>query len=210
MYQPDVEYLKTKANNILNPTKTNNIINDWTAVAQNVVVASSELDCSTSRQTILHLQAALDTVTAHTGTRFRIQTSNQTSGNEDWNLLTEFVGLIGTAKTDLIENNPLSAGSTSITLTAHLLTTDAVTMFIEDSTLSNSEIVFKTVDTVNAISLLDGTTNSHVLNTAIFDIAFTMLISIPDESIRTRLVIDNTYDSDGSSLNYKLSAVTVI
>lgn len=183
--------------------KSTESIQDWTAVAQNTVGESAIYDLSGVYETILHLQAALDTITAHTGTRFIVQISGAASGDEDWQDLTEFVALIGTAATDTIEDDPLAAGSTAIALTGHGLTVEGIWLFIEDGTLVNSELVFESAQAVNSVTILDGTTNAHVLSTAIFNVAMVQNVSIPASANRLRLVVDNTYDDNGSTLNYK-------
>jgi len=184
-------------------------ITDWTAVAQNTIVESGTLDCSDHVKTLLHIQAFLDTTTAHTGTRFIVQVSSNTSGDEDWQDYTEFVGLIGTAATDLIEDNPLAAGSTSIALTGHALTVRAKWLGIEDGTLVNSELIFEVSSSANAVVILDGTTNSHVQNTAIFNVALSQVILLDGTVNRCRVLVDNSYDADGSTLNFKLRATKV-
>jgi len=184
--------------------KTNAQINDWTAVAQNTISKSAVYNLSNVRSAILNIQAGLDTTTAHTGTKFIVQISSATSGDEDWQTYTEFVALIGTAATDLIENNPLAAGSTSITLTTHALTVLGKWLLIEDGTLSNSELVFESAQSANAVTILDGTTNAHAVNTAMFNVAMTQNVTITSSVNRLRVLVDNTYDNDGSTLNYKV------
>lgn len=190
-------------------TITPESITDWTAVAQNTTGESAAIDCQAHYATTLHIQAFLDTTTAHTGTRFRIQVSQADSGDEDWYDYTEFVALIGTAATDLIEDNPLAAGSTSLTLTGHALTEEGIWIGIEDSTLANSELIYVSSQSANAVVALDGTTNAHVQNTAVFNVAMTKTIYLPLGINRARLVVDNTYDDNGSTLNYKINAVEV-
>ena len=63
------------------PTMTPSQLDDWTAVAQNTLVKAGEDDLSANHASILTIQAALDTTTAHLGTKFKIQT--QTAGNDD-------------------------------------------------------------------------------------------------------------------------------
>ncbi len=189
-------------------TLTKTQINDWTAVAQNVIGESNEHDISSSLEATLVIQAALDTTTAHTGTKFIVQVSAAASGNEDWNdYVPGFVRLIGTAATDLIEDNPLAAGSTSLTLTGHALTVEGIWILIEDGTLADSELIFVASQGANAVVALDGTTNEHAQNTAVFNAAFTKTISLPASIGRIRLLVDNTYDDNGSSLNYKLRII---
>lgn len=184
-------------------------IQDWSAVAQNTISKSEEYDLIDNINGILNLQAALDTTTAHTGTKFIVQISSSKSGNEDWQDFVEFVGLIGTAATDLIEDDPLVAGSTDIALTTHALTVLGKWLFIEDSTLINSELVMESEQTENAIVVLDETTNAHAVGTSIFNVAMVQNIAIPFATNRVRLIIDNTYDLNGSTLNYKLRLSTV-
>ncbi len=190
-------------------TKGVTAVTDWTAVAQNTVGESGTLDCSTHYGTILNIQAALDTTTAHTGTRFIVQVSSNTTGNEDWQDYTEFVGLIGTAATDAIEDAPLVATSTDITLTGHALTALAKWLFIENGTLVNSELIFEVSQTTNEIVILDGTTNEHVATTAIFDLALSQVVLLDSSVNRARVLVDNTYDTNGSTLNYKLRATEI-
>lgn len=189
--------------------KTPVSVQDWTAVAQNTVAKSAEVILSNVYRSILYIQAALDTTTAHTGTRFVPQASNVLTGNADWYPITDFVALIGTAATDLIEDNPLAAGSTAIALTGHALTTEGIELFIEDATLADSEIVMEASQTVDEVVIIDGTENAHVLNTAIFNVAMMQVVTIPTEAMRVRLMVDNTYDDNGSTLNYKVSALNV-
>jgi len=185
-------------------------VQDWTAVAQNTIAKSAEVNLSNLYRSILHIQAALDTTTAHTGTRFLVQISSAASGDENWQDWADFVALIGTAATDLIEDNPLAAGSTDIALTAHALTVEGKLLFIEDATLVNSEIVLEASQTANEVVILDGTTNAHALNTAIFNVAMNQNVTLPTSAVRARLVVDNTYDDNGSTLNYAVRVSKVL
>jgi len=177
-------------------------VQDWTAVAQNTIAKSAEVNLSNLYRSILHIQAALDTTTAHTGTRFIVQISSSVSGDENWQDWADLVALIGTAATDLIEDNPLAAGSTAIALTAHALTVEGKLLFIEDATLANSEVVREASQTSNEVVILDETSNAHALNTAIFNVVMNQNITLPTSAVRARLVVDNTYDDNGSTLNY--------
>lgn len=190
--------------------KKTDIIQDWSAVAQNTISKSEEYDLSNVIKSELHIQTALDTTTAHTGTKILVQTSGSKTGNEDWQDHVEFIGLIGTAATDLIEDDPLPAGSTDITLTAHALTVLGKWLFIEDSTLANSELIFESAQSTNAITVLDETTNEHAVGTTIFNVAMTQNIAISDKVNRVRVVIDNTYDDNGSTLNYKVMISEIV
>lgn len=184
--------------------KSTNNIQDWTAVAQNTIVKSAEYDLTNIRSAILNIQAALDTTTAHTGTQFLVQTSGSMSGDADWHTITDFVALIGTAATDAIEDAPLAAGSTDIKLTGHALTVLGKLLFIKDTTLINSEIVMESEQTTNEVVILDSTENAHIATTPIWNVAMEQIINIPFAANRCRVVVKNTYDVNGSTLNYKL------
>jgi hypothetical protein len=189
--------------NVVN--KASEQITDWTAVAQNVAAISSVLSCSAHESSMLHIQSFLDSTTAHTGTRFVIQTSSNTSGDEDWADYTEFVGLIGTADSEAITNNPLNAASTTITCASTTGYTAGAWRAIEDATLVNSELIWQKGLTANTnITILDGTTNSHVQNTVMYNIALSQVVMLARPVQRVRLVVDNTYTAAGSSVNYKI------
>ena len=190
------------------PHKIPTVLNDWTAVAQNVIAKSAEIELREVSKHIMHIQAALNTTTAHTGTRFLVQISGSYEGNADWSPLADFTALIGTAATDLIEDAPLAAGSTAIALTGHALTVEGKLLFIEDGTLADSEIVMEASHTGNEVVILDGTENAHVATTAIFNVAMSQIVSIPSSAIRARLIVDNTYDDNGSTLNAMVSVTT--
>ena len=190
-------------------TKAVEGLQDWTAVAQNTIGESATLDCADQFITELHIQAFLDTTTAHTGTKFKVQVSSNTTGDEDWQDLTEFSALVGTAATDLIEDNPLAAASTVIALTGHALTVLGKWLGIEDGTLANSELVFESAQATNSVTILDGTTNSHALNTAIFNVAMVKVIVLPAGTNRARVLVDNTVHAAGSSLNYKVRSSNI-
>lgn len=196
-------------------TKAVSSITDWTAVAQNAVGESGAIDVSSKLEAQVHIQAFLDSTTAHTGTEFIIQVSSNSSGDEDWQDFTRFTGLVGTANSEAITNNPLAAASTTITVasTAGLYGTAPMCHWIaiEDGTLVNSELIFQTGFTADtSITCLDGTTNGHVQNTLMYDIANVWTINLPIGAYRARVVVNNTYDADGSTLNYKVRLVTAV
>ena len=189
-------------------------VTDWTAVAQNTIGESAEIALSDVYEALVHIQAFLDTETAHTGTKFIVQVSGAATGNEDWQDFVEFVELIGTANTEPITNAPLTAGSTTITCVSTTgYSVEGEWRAIEESPLANSELIFQTgYSATPDITILDGTTNAHVATTAMFNVAFTKNILLPSSAYRARVIVDNTYDDNGSTLDYKvrLAKVTVV
>jgi len=195
-------------------TKTTESTDDWTAVAQNVVIEGTTLDTSDHYSTELHIQAFLDSTTAHTGTEFIVQVSGNSTGDEDWEDYTRFVAMIDTANSENISDNPLAATSTTITMAdtggEYETAPFAHWIAIEDSTLINSELVLQKGFTLNTnITIVDGTTNSHVQNTTMYDIAISRTVTVGFPVHRCRVIVNNTFDADGSTINFKVRAVAV-
>lgn len=196
-------------------TITASSVDDWTALAAATVGESSVIDISGSYNVAIQIQAFLDSTTAHEGTEFIIQTSFNTTGDEDWSDLTQFSALVGTANSEAITNNPLAVGSTTITCADTTgYTMDALEhrwIAIEDGTLANSELCLQSGLTANVnVTVVDGTTNEHVQNTLMYNIAISRTIVIPFGSgSRARVIINNKFDDDGtaSSLNYRIRKV---
>jgi hypothetical protein len=185
-------------------------VDDWNACAQNTIEESAVMTNNNGYGLTVLIQAFLDSTTAHTGTKFTIQVSSNSTGDEDWHDFYSFVptDLVDTAATDLIEDNPLAATSTSLTLTGHALTEEGIWIGIEDGTLVNSELIFVASQTANAVVALDGTTNEHAQNTAVFDAAISQTYFVPmGIGVRARVIIDNSYDDNGSTLNYRIRSI---
>ncbi len=199
------------------PTITSSVVDDWTAVAVSGIGESTVIDISSNYATMVHIQAFLDTETAHEGTEFEIQVSGNSSGDEDWTTLTEFIALVDTANSENITDNPLSSGSTTITVadTGGEYETEPFGKWIaiEDSTLANSELIYIASFAVDQqITIQDGTTNEHAQNTTMYDIAISRTITIPfGAGSRARVICNNGYDTDGtsSSLNWKVGKTVI-
>jgi hypothetical protein len=193
-------------------TVTSSVIDDWAAVAAQATDESTVIDISGNYATAVHIQAFLDSTTAHEGTEFVVQVSGNSSGDEDWSDLTKFRVLVDTANSENISDNPLSASSTTITVadTGGEYETEPMGKWIaiEDSTLANSELVWLTGYTADTnITIQDGTTNEHAQNTTMYDIAISKTVMIPFGSgSRARVLCNNGIDMDGtaSSLNWKV------
>ncbi len=185
------------------------VITDWTAVAQNTIVHSDPLDISGDLEAQLILQAFLDSETAHTGTRIIIEISHNTSGDEDWAEIpgTDKVILIGTANAELIDDNPLTVGSATILMSDTTgYTVEGLWRGIKDGAIADSEVVRQiAVDANVDIDILDGTTNEHANTVNVYSIAMSEVIAYLTASVRrVRLIVDNTYDDNGSTLVYRL------
>lgn len=189
--------------------KTVRIVTDWTAVAQNAVGVSDIMEVDGIYKVLLGISLALTAATAHTGTKIQPQYSNAMSGDEDWIDLPGFIGPTGTANTEVITNNPLAAGSTTATCasTTGLYDDDEIRqIYIKDGTIANSELVQLVSHVGNtSVTFQDGTTNAHAQSTAMWDIAQTYPYELPIGAVRARVLIDNTYDADGATVDFKIS-----
>lgn len=196
-------------------SKAMTVVQDWTAVAQNAIVESSERDVSGDHNMAVLIQAALDTITAHTGTEFIILINPHTSDDEDWFIWPGgFVELVGTALTENLTNNPLAAGQSTLTMadTAGFETNgsgiDEIPgwRFIEDGvSLAASELIYQMAFvTDTSISWAGVNKNSHVQNTPLYNIAISKVVQLPMWAQRVKVIVNNAYDADGSTLNYRI------
>lgn len=195
--------------------KAMTVVQDWNAVAQNIIEESSEADVSGDHNMALKIQAALDTVTAHTGTEFIILVNANASDDEDWVVWNKFIDLIGTALTENLTNNPLASGQSILTMvdTAGFETNgpdiDEIPgwRFIKDSALINSELIYQIAFvTDTSISWAGVNKNSHVQNTPCYNIAISKSVQLPMWAQRAKVIVNNAFDADGSTLNYRVMA----
>lgn len=184
-------------------------------IAQNTVLEGATVDVSGCYDAALHIDFAQSNEVAHTGTKIRIQVSSNSSGDEDWSDLFEYVPQFGTGNQEAITNNPLAAGGTSITVASTTgYTVNGSWRFLEDPTFANGEWVFQTAYSTNAsITVLDGVTREHVQTTSLLhSIAQRDVWPIPMWANRVRVIYDNTYDADGATVavRCRISKVTGI
>ena len=191
-------------------------IQDWTAVAQNGVSESATYDNSANYSSALNIQAFLDSTTAHLGTEFLVQVSANPTGNEDWQDLVRFLALTGTALNITITNNPAPVGTTVFTsgiVAAGWAVNELSSRIVgvkDINVLADSELMLQTGYVLNtSITVQDGSTNAHAINSVIYSIAMTQNIVLPTWVNRVRVFVNNNYDNGGASLNYKVRASIV-
>lgn len=197
-------------------TKTVVEVDPWTAIAQNVVVEGVTVDVSAYYQTTLYIDAALTSTTAQTnGTEIRVQVSSATSGDNKWHELAAFGGPVETGNSEAVTNNPLAAGSTTITCastTGYTLPTgtDNGLRYIKDATIANSEIGLQTALTTNTnITILDGTTTEHANTAVLHNIVNSYAVNIPDTANRIRVIYNNCKDAAGSTMDVRARLTTI-
>lgn len=197
-------------------TKSVSSVDGWTAIAQNDLVEGATTDISANYQTALYIDAALTSTTATTnGLKVIVEVSSATSGDANWHELTSFGMLAGlTAATENLTNNPAGVGTTVFTCADTTgFVTEGDLIYIKDSTEANSELFrLDTFSTNVSVTALDGSTNSHVQNTPMWNKAASVTVNIPDSANRVRIVYDNTQDAAGSTVSVRsnLSKITGI
>ena len=142
----------TKVTSITTPTKTENTEPlAWYEIAGNagddtMFKETGSIDVSASWDTVLHIDCALSSTTAHTGTEIIVQISSEAGVDGSWTDLTRFIGPTGTAiSAAFTATEP--AGETVIAIanpTANNFDNVGKFKFVENTTVADSEIVFQT------------------------------------------------------------------
>lgn len=179
-------------------------VDEWAEIAQNAVREGATVDVSGCYNAALHINVAISSTTAHTGTKVEVQVSSNSSGDEDWHELVSFLTSVGTANSEVPSDN-IDATDTTITVasTTGYDADETRMIFIEDTTVADSEIcllVSHVADT--SITVQDGVTNAHIAATTVmYNIVDTYVIELPFSANRVRVIYDNTFDSNGATVH---------
>lgn len=192
-------------------TKGTTVIQDWLQVAAQGIVEGGPVSIADGYDNFLFAQAALDSTTAHTGTKFRVQVSNQTSGDEDWHDLFEIILCVGTAATEALAGAETGGAATVLEVADTTgFVTNGIWLFLKDDTIAASELVFQLSYVTNtSITVLDAITNSHTAADALWNVAESKSWQLPSAAQRVRLIVDNNYDSGASTICYRAWVVKV-
>lgn len=199
-------------------TKSTGERDAWEEVGQNSVREGTWEDFSGCYAAELHIDVALSSTTPHTGTEVIVQIGTDTGDKEDnvtnW---VRYTCCVGTAVTLELASNE-DAGQTVLDATNPVtanMDNDGKFKFIENKTTpANSEIVYQTAnsgDSGDTITILDGLSHNQIgtssSKSAFFDIdhatteAVSMqTIKLPFECDRARVLINNKYDDNGSTV----------
>ena len=142
----------TKVTDITVPTKTENTeALAWYEIAGNagddtMFKETGSIDVSGSQLTTLHIDCAISSTTAHTGTEIIVMIGSEAGVDGSWTEVTRFIGPTGTAiALAFAATEP--AGETVIAIAnpvANNLDNVGKHKFIENTTVADSEIVFQT------------------------------------------------------------------
>ena len=185
------------------PTKSTAAVDEWAEVAQNAVREGATTDISGNYGSVVSIVVASSTETAHTGTKVEVQISSNTTGDEDWSTFTSAIACVGTANTQVLGGSE-AIGQTvlEVASTTGYLADETRWIFLEDNVVASSELlllVSHVADT--SVTIQDGLTNAHDTSDALFNIVDTFNIVLPMSAVRVRIIYDNTYDADGSTVH---------
>lgn len=153
-YDPDgstvfVRVRVTKVTDITVPTKTQNTEPlAWQEIAQGGFLETGSIDVSDSQATTLHIDVALSSTTAHTGTEIITQIGSEAGVDGSWTDLPggRFIGPIGTAiALAFVDTEPV--GETVIAIAnpvANNMDNIGKFKFIENTVAADCEIVYQT------------------------------------------------------------------
>lgn len=192
------------------PTQGFTVVDEWEEIAQNAVRLGTVVNINPNYKTTIAIHYGLSSAVAHTGTKFAIQVSANTTGNEDWTTYTEFTSLSGTPNLEAMGTEAGGQTVLEVTSTTGYDADETRWIFIEDDTVADSEMAFLVSHVSNtSVTVLDGTTNAHTSADTLSNIADTVIMTIPVGYNRMRVIGDNTFDSDGATIHTKTTIVPV-
>jgi len=189
-------------------TKAGAEVQNFTAVASLAVDSSTVVDCADNYETSLHIQAAVDAsgTATHDGTKFIVQVSASTTGDEDWANYAEFTALEGTLIDEALTAEA-TAPTKTLPSTAHDLLVEGVWNLLRDATLANSEMIFIQELDTDDVNIVDNIARTHAATTTdIRNIAMVRHVTIQGTNIlRARLLVDNRLDPNAINVVFRLS-----
>ncbi len=153
--QVTVRVKVTKIIGIGTLTKTENTqVKEWTDIAPAVLITgggvgfldSGVIDLSACYEATLHIDCALTSAVAHTGTEIIVQIRSEATTPAEWTTLTSFVGPTGTPF-HLHPSGTAAAAQKVIAVanpTAGNLNHIGKSIFLKNATIANSEICYQT------------------------------------------------------------------
>ncbi len=153
--QVTVRVMVTGLTGIGTLTKTEDVqIIEWTDIAPAVLITgggvgfldTGVIDLSTYYESIIHIDMALTSAVAHTGTEIMVQIRKRTTTPPEWTMMNPFVGPTGTPF-HLHPSGTAAAGQKVIAVanpTAGNLNHIGKYLFLKNATIANSEMVYIT------------------------------------------------------------------
>lgn len=188
-------------------------IDAWAEVAQAGLREGAIQDVDPNYSHTLHIDVALSSTTPHTGIEIIVEAGTDTGNARDnWSVLTRYVCCVGTAVADPLTATEPAAETTLATtdVPGNNMDNDKKFKFIEHNTPANSEIVYQTGNSGAGDTVTigrGGLAHEQDSNSIIYDVDDAVTealkqqsISIPFDYDRVRVLYNNNYDSDGSTV----------
>jgi len=196
-------------------TKTTTEVDAWAEVAQAGLREGAIINVADSIAATLHIDVALSSTTAHTGTEVIVEVGTDTSdATDNWSVRRFYICCVGTAVTLALDaTEPIGETVIAVTnpVTANM-DNDKKFKFIEDTgTEANSEIVYQTANSGDAGDTVTigrgGLAHEQNTGSILWDIdnAVTEVVSQVDVPLlstddRVRILYNNNFDPDGSTV----------
>jgi len=189
---------------VFTQTKTTAAVDEWAEVPANAVREGATVTLTGDFAVTLHIYMVLSSEVATTnGPSISIQSSGNTTGDEDWTEKRRFQGPIGTANSEAVSGTE-AIGSTIIEVasTTGLYDDDGTRLiFFENTSVADSEIGWLVShEGTPSITVLDGITNAQTSST-LFDIVQSWEVAIDFPAVRIRVLYDNTEDVSGPTIH---------
>jgi len=191
-------------------TKTTAIdqIDAWQPVVAGTLVEGAAKDISDAFEALLYIEVALVEAVAHSGAEIIVEVSY---GDDNWMLLTTFLGTAETPATTTLNDAAANAGDSSLTLT------DATTgdfdvpgrkWFILDGTYANSESVKTNINAVHTVTLCQDLLRSHANGLSVYDRVDEWCVALPNAASYVRALINNTDADCDVAFTTRISKIT--
>lgn len=178
-------------------------VDEWAEVVTNSTRRGAVTTIDNDYATIVYIDLALTSTTAHTGTKITVYGSPETSGDQNWTEITRYTSITGTAVEENPSNSSESGPVIEVAVTAGYEDDESRWIFFEDNgTVADSEMGLLISHVSNtSITLEYALTNAKDTADRIYNIAQRIAINIPWGFRRFYIHYDNTSDVDGSPIH---------
>jgi len=178
------------------------------SVAASSVAISSAFDMSTKLGGIVSVRfGRIAATAAGAGANIRIEASSATSGENTWYPLAIFTSTFAAVEGEAVSGT-VASGQNVVTVASTTNLTIGDVIFIENTTIANSEWGrIKSISTNTSVTLEDNLVNAQT-NSSLFDAAeIYSPVSIPEGVMRIRVVDDGSLFTQAHAINVNLMTI---
>jgi len=183
-----------------------------TAIAANLQQKSSELALTGIKKATVFIDHGRTATTAFVvaGTEYRIEASQQATGDDTWRTIASVEAII-TAATEITADAQEVAGQTLIEIGANTPAVGDI-VFWENATLANSEWMKVVAITGGTdFTILDGLTNTQELAKKIYNKAEQFVLTLDVEAFtRLRVVVNNNNGTTNVAIKSRIACITEV